>query len=241
MPADAILRCSALQTAAHKNNICHKEKGYLHMSANKLRFNVCGTDYVITTTDTEEYVLSLAEKLDEDMSAVMEATPSASTATAAVITALDYLDEMKKTQDGAANMRAQIKDYLEDTAKSKLAAEEARAETEAAGREIERLRKEVTYLRQQIAAFQAKRGASMQQNAAQAAQNGQPLTPQQTAQLAAQRARQQQLARTVAAQQAAAGMQPAEAPAVLQDEKTADDVQQDGISPTIEFESLNEK
>lgn len=214
------------------------------MSANKMRFNVCGTDYVITTTDTEEYVKSLAEKLDEDMTAVMTDTPSASTATAAVITALDYLDEMKKTEDGAANMRAQIKDYLEDTAKSKLAAEEAHAETETANKEIERLRREVTYLRQQIAAYQAQqaqRAINMQQHAAQAAQNGQPITPQQAAQLAAQRARQQQLARTVAAQQAAAGMQaevpntqPADAPEKL--EKPAEI-----LSPTIEFETINEE
>ena len=61
--------------------------------------------------------------------------------TAAVITALGYLDELKKSTSGADNMRAQIKDYLEDAAKAKLAAEEAR-------REVERLRREIGYLKE---------------------------------------------------------------------------------------------
>ena len=42
---------------------------------------------------------------------------------------------------GADNMRAQIKDYLEDAAKAKLAAEESR-------REVERLRREITYMKE---------------------------------------------------------------------------------------------
>ena len=48
--------------------------------------------------------------------------------TAAVITALGYLDELKKSTSGADNMRAQIKDYLEDAAKAKL--EEAGAKVD---------------------------------------------------------------------------------------------------------------
>ena len=51
------------------------------------------------------------------------------------------LDELKKSTSGADNMRAQIKDYLEDAAKAKLAAEEAR-------REVERLRREIGYLKE---------------------------------------------------------------------------------------------
>ena len=66
---------------------------------------------------------------------------SVSVTTAAVITALGYLDELKKSTSGADNMRAQIKDYLEDAAKAKLAAEEAR-------REVERLRREIGYLKE---------------------------------------------------------------------------------------------
>ena len=111
------------------------------MPANKIKLEICGASYVIATTDTEEYVLGLAEKLDADMTQMMTNNPSASIATAAVITALGYLDELKKSSSGADNLRAQIKEYLEDAAKAKLSAEEAR-------REVERLRREIGYLKE---------------------------------------------------------------------------------------------
>ena len=111
------------------------------MPANKIKLEICGASYVIATTDTEEYILSLAEKLDADMNQMMTNNPSAFIATAAVITELGYLDELKKSTSGADNMRAQIKDYLEDAAKAKLSAEEAR-------REVERLRREIGYLKE---------------------------------------------------------------------------------------------
>ena len=105
------------------------------MPANKIKLEICGSNYVIATTDTEEYVLSLAEKLDSDMTQMLASNPTAS------VTTLGYLDELKKSTSGADNMRAQIKDYLEDAAKAKLAAEEAR-------REVERLRREIGYLKE---------------------------------------------------------------------------------------------
>ena len=110
------------------------------MPANKVRFAICGTSYTIATTDSEEYVLSLAEKLDADMNQMMASSTTASVATAAIITALGYLDELRKSTTGADNMRAQIRDYLEDAAKAKLAEEEAR-------REVERLRRELSALK----------------------------------------------------------------------------------------------
>ena len=89
----------------------------------------------------KEFEKLLTEKLDSDMTQMLASNPTASVTTAAVITALGYLDELKKSTSGADNMRAQIKDYLEDAAKAKLAAEEAR-------REVERLRREIGYLKE---------------------------------------------------------------------------------------------
>lgn len=110
-----------------------------HMPASKVRLEICGSNYVISTTDTEEYTLSLAEKLDKQMNEFLASTPSASVTSAAVLCALSYLDELEKSSASADNMRSQIKDYLEDAAKAKLEAEEAR-------RELERLRREIGYL-----------------------------------------------------------------------------------------------
>ena len=110
------------------------------MPANKVKLTVCGSNYVISTTDSEEYVQSLAERLDKDMNELMNQSPSASVAASAVVVALGYLDELQKNASSADNMRSQIKDYLEDAAKAKLEAEEAK-------KEIERLRREIGYLK----------------------------------------------------------------------------------------------
>ncbi len=109
------------------------------MPANRIRLEICGTTYVVSSTDTEPYVTELAERLDKNMNEVLAGNPSASVTTAAVLCALEYLDEWQKAISGADNMRAQIKDYLEDAARAKMSAEESR-------REIERLKRELASL-----------------------------------------------------------------------------------------------
>ncbi len=109
------------------------------MPANKIRLEICGATYVVSSTDTEPYVTELAERLDKNMNEILSNNPSASVTTAAVLCALEYLDEWQKSTSGADNMRAQIKDYLEDAAKAKMAAEEARREVERLKRELEGL------------------------------------------------------------------------------------------------------
>jgi len=109
---------------------------------NKVRLTIAGSPYVISTTDSEEYVEGLAQRLDTDIKAVMGENPNLSVTRAAVFCALEYLDEYTKSIGSADNMRSQIKDYLADAAKAKLAADEAR-------REVERLRREVQYLKEQ--------------------------------------------------------------------------------------------
>ena len=93
------------------------------MPTNKVRLEICGCSYVISTTDSEEYTLSLAEKLDRSMGEILAQNPTASVTAAAVLSALDYLDELEKASASADNMRSQIRDYLEDAAKAKLEAE----------------------------------------------------------------------------------------------------------------------
>ena len=87
---------------------------------NKVRLTIAGSPYVISTTDSEEYVTNLAQKLDADIASVMEENPNLSVTRAAVFCALDY---------------------LADAAKAKLAADEAR-------REVERLKREVQTLKE---------------------------------------------------------------------------------------------
>ena len=94
--------------------------------ANKVRLTICGSSYVISTNESEDYMQNLAERLNLDMNELMSSSNSVSITTAAIMTALNYRDELEKASGSADNMRRQIKDYLEDAASAKMAAEEAR-------------------------------------------------------------------------------------------------------------------
>ena len=114
------------------------------MPANKIRLTIAGSNYVLWSNDSEEYVQGLAERLDNDMAAVMSTNPTVSVTASAVLSALDYLDELEKSTAGTDNMRSQIQNYLEDAAKAKLDAEEARREAERLREENQRLREELS-------------------------------------------------------------------------------------------------
>ena len=96
------------------------------MATSKVRLNICGSSYVVNTSESEDYMQNLADRLNLDMNELMASSNSVSITTAAVMTALNYRDELEKASGSADNMRRQIKDYLEDAASAKMAAEETR-------------------------------------------------------------------------------------------------------------------
>ena len=138
------------------------------MPVTKVKLTICGSNYIVSTTDSEEYVNQLAERLDTDMTELMPQNPSASVAASAVISALSYLDELNKNASSTDNMRAQIKDYLEDAAKAKLEAENAR-------RQVEKLTAELNALKAQQAAA-AEAAAKAEEKAEEAAAEEAPAS-----------------------------------------------------------------
>ena len=107
------------------------------MATSKVRLNICGSSYVVNTSESEDYMKNLADRLNLDMNELM--ANSVSITTAAVMTALNYRDELEKASGSADNMRRQIKDYLEDAASAKMAAEEARRENASLKRRVDEL------------------------------------------------------------------------------------------------------
>ena len=95
------------------------------MTKNKVHVKIGGASYTIVTEDEAEYVEALADEISENMRAIINSNPSLSMTQAAV--------------------RAQIKDYLEDSAR-------ARMEVDVARREVERLNREISDLRDKLAA-----------------------------------------------------------------------------------------
>ena len=110
---------------------------------NKVRVTIAGTSYAIATTDTEKYILSLAKKLDEDITKLLDDNENLSVTKAAVFCAMDYLDEYRKSTGSAENMRGQIQDYIADAARAKLAEDKIRAENEVLRREAAALREQL--------------------------------------------------------------------------------------------------
>ena len=129
---------------------------------NKVRVTIAGAPYAIATTDTESYITSLAKKLDEDITKLLDDNGNLSLGKAAVFCAMDYLDEYRKSAGSAENMRSQIQDYIADAAKAKLAEDKVRAENEV-------LQRENAALREQLAKLQAKmKEAAAREQAAKA-------------------------------------------------------------------------
>ena len=114
------------------------------MTKNKVHVKIGGASYTIVTEDEAEYVEALADEISENMRAI-NSNPSLSMTQAAVLVALDNADASKKATASADNLRAQIKDYLEDSAR-------ARMEVDVARREVERLNREISDLRDKLAA-----------------------------------------------------------------------------------------
>lgn len=114
------------------------------MEKNRVELKIYGNTYSILTEDDVEYVEELGELINKEMHAISNESPTLSQTQCAVLVALDRADACKKANSEAINLRAQIKDYIEDAARAKL-------EVDVARREIERLNREISSLRNRMA------------------------------------------------------------------------------------------
>ncbi|MCQ2486967.1 MAG: cell division protein ZapA [Clostridia bacterium] len=106
------------------------------MEKERIRLNIAGNDYFITTDEDAEYVQRIGEDLDETLSKILHDNSRLSVTQAAILAALDYADKAIKATDSAENLRGQIKEYLEDSARYKMEAEVSRREIERLNREL---------------------------------------------------------------------------------------------------------
>lgn len=128
-------------------------KGIECMNRNKIRLNICGSECTITSDDNETYVLAIGDEVEKSMKGIMEKNDRVSLTMAAIITALSFCDEAHKAVATADNLRSQIKDYLEDSSRCRLEADEAR-------REIERMKREIQTLRARLSGGDAPKNAA---------------------------------------------------------------------------------
>lgn len=113
------------------------------MNKNRVQVKIGGATYTIVTEDDPQYVEALAEDINTEIRSICNSNPSLSITQAAVLVALDQADACKKASTSADNLRVQIKDYLEESARAKM-------EVEVARREVERLNREISDLRERL-------------------------------------------------------------------------------------------
>lgn len=94
--------------------------------ANNIRLKIGGIEYSISSEDDEAYIRRIAGELERRMNAVQTRSPFLSTTMAAVMTAMETLDEAKKAEAESEKLRLEIKRLLEETACAKMDAEVSR-------------------------------------------------------------------------------------------------------------------
>ena len=108
---------------------------------NRVRIEVYGSRYVISTPEDESYVRGLAKSLDEQLRSLLENNSGLTLNDALVLCAINFEDAYKKSEASADHMRGQLTDYLEDAARARIELEESKREIERLTRQLERLEK----------------------------------------------------------------------------------------------------
>ena len=77
-----------------------------------MKLNICGSDYILVSEDSESYMHLVGEKVDEKLSEVLTKNPKLSVSMAAVLSSLEFCDEVMKTQEKFESLKSQMKKYL---------------------------------------------------------------------------------------------------------------------------------
>ena len=103
---------------------------------NRVKIEIMGTQYTVASPEDERYVVNLAEEMNEAIKQLMDSNTKLSLNSALVLCALSYADTLKKSEESADHIRAQLSDYLEDCAKARMEADDYRRENEKLHRQL---------------------------------------------------------------------------------------------------------
>lgn len=111
--------------------------------ANKIRLNVGGIEYLVVSDDDEYTVRKIGDELNHRLELLKRKNPNLSTTMVAMLAALECCDELSKSNKECEQLKAQLKNAVEDAACARFEGEQAKGE-------IERLSAELTSLRKKI-------------------------------------------------------------------------------------------
>lgn len=101
------------------------------MSKNKIKLTICNMPCSLISDDTEDYVLSVGKEVEKAIEDITRQNGWASTAMAAIITALNFCDSAHKANEDADHLRVQVKDYVEELEAARKREQELTTELEA--------------------------------------------------------------------------------------------------------------
>ena len=88
--------------------------------ANRVTMSICGTEYILVAEEDAAYMEKIGSMVDAEMQKHM------SRDAAAVLAAVNLADQLTKAQEGAENLRRQVKTYLDEASRAKNEAAELR-------------------------------------------------------------------------------------------------------------------
>ncbi len=93
---------------------------------NRYKVTVMENTYYITTDDSEAWVRSLEDRIALKVSEIRDGNPSLSALDTAALLALNLMDELKKSEESASNLRSQLTSYLRESSAARSQDEELR-------------------------------------------------------------------------------------------------------------------
>ena len=93
--------------------------------ANRVTMTICGTEYTLIAEEDAAYMEKIGGMVDAEMQKLMDSAHMSRDA-AAVLAAVNLADQLTKAQEGAENLRRQVKTYLDEASRAKNEAAELR-------------------------------------------------------------------------------------------------------------------
>ena len=99
--------------------------------ANRVTMSICGTEYILVAEEDAAYMEKIGGMVDAEMQKLMDSAHMSRDA-AAVLAAVKLADQLTKAQEGAENLRRQLKTYLDEASRAKNEAAELRRKLQTA-------------------------------------------------------------------------------------------------------------
>lgn len=122
---------------------------------NRIRIDICGSKYVISSTEAIDYVRSLATEIEDHVKNILDSNSSATLCDAYLLTLLSYADEFRKSEENSNNISTRLTSYLEEATKARIESDETK-------QEIDKLRRDNAILRQNLESIVEARSEAQQ-------------------------------------------------------------------------------